>query len=173
MSQVRKRVFLQRTTPQDQDVVMCVGQNVRQIYCHQRDDMKGRSEDRKRESAMQGAGSALAPRRAVPESECEPPPAALFAWWCVRSRGPAAGSQPLARSASCRPGFIFTTRSSPQKIAAKTHPARPPALPLPSPHPATALSCLIHALAGRTFPAGERGSAAAAGSLLSSHRPKS
>jgi hypothetical protein len=31
------------------------------------------------------------------------------------------------------------------------------------------LSCLIHALAGRTFPAGERGSAA--GSLLSSHYP--
>ena len=31
------------------------------------------------------------------------------------------------------------------------------------------LSCLIHAVAGRTFPAGERGSAA--GSLLSSHYP--
>jgi hypothetical protein len=31
------------------------------------------------------------------------------------------------------------------------------------------LSCLIHAVAGRTFPAGERGSAA--GSLLSSHCP--
>jgi hypothetical protein len=32
------------------------------------------------------------------------------------------------------------------------------------------LSCLIRAVAGRTFPAGERGSAA--GSLLSSHCPK-
>jgi hypothetical protein len=35
--------------------------------------------------------------------------------------------------------------------------------------PPLALSCLIHAVAGRTFPAGERGSAA--GSLLSSHYP--
>jgi hypothetical protein len=33
--------------------------------------------------------------------------------------------------------------------------------------PSLVLSCLIHAVAGRTFPAGERGSAA--GSLLSSH----
>ena len=35
--------------------------------------------------------------------------------------------------------------------------------------PCLVLSCLIHAVAGRTFPAGERGSAA--GSLLSSHCP--
>jgi hypothetical protein len=42
--------------------------------------------------------------------------------------------------------------------------------PVSASHPPLVLSCLLHALAGRTFPAGERGSAA--GSLLSSHRPK-
>jgi hypothetical protein len=38
------------------------------------------------------------------------------------------------------------------------------------PPPRLVVPCLIHALAGRMFPAGERGSAA--GSLLSSHHPK-
>jgi hypothetical protein len=43
------------------------------------------------------------------------------------------------------------------------------ALASPESNSGLVLSCLIHAVAGRTFPAGERGSAA--GSLLSSHYP--